>query len=125
MFTSFGIIVIVRVQNSKEDAVTAAIRAALGESEESRRAETAMLVDLEAWLARVASLPGELMEMEIDNTLAERMDGMANATVKRLLRLHDWVLGFFSERMSGGKIPLSIVLSFLSFYVCFFLLIHM
>lgn len=62
--------------------MTAAIRAALGESEESRRAETAMLVDLEGWLARVASLPGELMEMEIDNTLAERMDSMANATVR-------------------------------------------
>jgi hypothetical protein len=41
-----------------------------------------MLHDLEGWLAKVANLPTELVELEIDDTLAERMDGMANAAVK-------------------------------------------
>jgi hypothetical protein len=62
-----------------ENAVQAGVGAAVAQTVETRVKETEMLGDLAQWLQRVSGLPRELMELEIDDVLEERLESMSSA----------------------------------------------
>jgi uncharacterized coiled-coil protein SlyX len=59
-----------------EGQVIAEIGKALGETEELRQRETLMLGDLAVWLERVRDMPREMFELEIEDSLMERLETM-------------------------------------------------